>query len=541
MERLVVVQGGQSFDVAGTEVLVGRGERDGEDPPAKIDVGRVPGLHGAPTVSRRHARLRQHGGRWYLLVEPNSTNPTLVDGHLVPKGTEVPIDDGSRIELGDVALQFQAPTNGPVPAETTVVSGDGQPEPVAPLPSVAPIPTPEPPAAPTTESWAARLPARPPALERFGQAELRRVNPFRGLMIDADTWADAHDYHRDVARLHLLSAHGWGIAQGLEVVKDPSATDVLVVRPGLAIDQAGRALLLPEEVRLVVAGHEGQRRYVVASYEEELTAPQFAWSDRAEQTRVIERCRIALERAPPQPPSVELARLEVQHPSLLQDAVDPINPGPDEIDLRFRPRVAVRPRPELGVAQLALPSDAAAEAVPGHRLGLRFLMREIGLTTPYRPRWLGLVRLGEELPPAGLLYFSGVEGFAADEGALEGLRRFLEAGGVLFADPCLGHASGQQFATAVRELARRLGPEPRPVQRWDELLTSRHVLTEARDLERAGGIVLSTSDHGCLWQGGRQDQAAPREAIRSALELGTNVAVFARQRQYPLDVLEVES
>jgi hypothetical protein len=402
------------------------------------------------------------------------------------------------------------------------------------------VPTPETSSAPTTEGWAARLPERPPALERLGLSELRRVNPFRGLMVDAETWAEAHDYHRHAARLHLLAAHGWGVLQGLEVVKEPGASDVLVVRPGVAVDQAGRALLLTEEVRLVVAGQEGQRRYVVASYEEELTAPQFGWSDRAEQTRVVERCRIALERAPPRPPSIELARLEVRHPALLQDAADPTGPRPDEIDLRFRPRVAVRPRPELAVAQLALPGDAAAEAVPGHRLGLRFLMREIGLTTPYRPRWLGLFRLGEELPPAALLYFSGVEGFVPDGGALDRLQRFLEGGGVLFADPCLGRPSGQEFAAGVRELARRLGPEPRRVERWDELLTARHILTDGGGLERAGGIVLGTADSGCLWQGGPQDQAAGREAIRHALEVGTNVAVFARQRQHPLDLLEVE-
>jgi hypothetical protein len=538
MERLVVVQGGQSFDVAGNEVLVGRGERDGADPPSKIDVGRVPGLHGAPTVSRRHARLRQHGGRWYLLVEPHSTNPTLVDGQLIPKGTEVPLGDGSRIELGDVALLFQAPTDGS-PAETTIVSGDGVVEP-EPIPSVAPLPTPETPSAPTTESWAARLPDRPPALEQFGLAELRRVNPFRGLMVDAETWADAHDYHRHAARLHLLSGHGWGIVQGLEVVKEPTASDVLVVRPGLAIDQEGRGLLLSQEVRLVVDGKEGQRRYVAASYDEELTAPQFEWSDRGEQTRVVERCRIAIERSPPRPPAVELARVEVQHPALLQDAVDPTRPKPDEIDLRFRHQVSVRPRPELCVAQLALPDDPEVEDVRGHRLGLRFLLREVGLTTPYRPRWHGVFRLGESLPPSGLLYFSGIKEFTVDDAAVESLRGFLEGGGVLFADPCLSHASGPAFAAAVRRLALRLGPEPRPVQRWDSLLTSRHVLTDGTGLLQAGGIVLSTADHGCTWKGGPEDQAARREAIRHALEVGTNVAVFARQRQHPLDVLEVE-
>ena len=41
--------------------------------------------------------------------------------------------------------------------------------------------------------------------------QLRRVNPYPGLMIDADVWRDAHEYHRDVLRLHHLALHGWGI------------------------------------------------------------------------------------------------------------------------------------------------------------------------------------------------------------------------------------------------------------------------------------------------------------------------------------------
>lgn len=52
--------------------------------------------------------------------------------------------------------------------------------------------------------------------------------------------------------------------------------------------------------------------------------------------------------------------------------------------------------------------------------------------------------------------------------------------------------------------------------------------------------MLSTGDHGCAWQGGRFDRPIGREVIRDALELGTNVAVYARQRQRPLDLLELE-
>ena len=41
--------------------------------------------------------------------------------------------------------------------------------------------------------------------------QLKRVNPFQGLVIDADTWRDAHNYHREQQRLHMLAFHKIGI------------------------------------------------------------------------------------------------------------------------------------------------------------------------------------------------------------------------------------------------------------------------------------------------------------------------------------------
>jgi pSer/pThr/pTyr-binding forkhead associated (FHA) protein len=540
MPRLTIPDG-TSFELAGAEVLLGRGERDHRDPP-KINVGT---MRGSLTVSRRHARLREHSGRWYLLVELGSTNPTLVDGRLIPKGTEVPLGDGSRIQLGELALTFQGPAELP---EAEITSArNGVESPTAPIVSVAPTPEverPSDPALPASESWAARLPARPSALEGLGLDELRRVNPFRGLMIDESTWADAHDYHRHALRLHMLSAHGWGVVQGLEVVAAADAPDTVVVRPGAAIDQHGQVLLLSRELRLLVAGQDGQTRYVVARYGEETSAPQRHWSDEDEHTRIAERCHVTIERAAPGSSGVELARLVVT--ATVQDAFDPTSPRQGEIDLRFRERLAVRPPPELAVAQLTLPGDAGAEETPGHRLGLRFLMREIGLATPYRARWKGTVTLDDPLPGVSMLYFHGAGPFSVDDAALARLRAFLDHGGVLFADPCRGR-DWRGFADSLISVAERLGLKMQPVVRWHPILTARHVLPEALAsdpdgalLAEAGGVVLSTADYGCTWQGGSMDRPASREAIRASLELGTNVAVFARQKQRPLDLLEIE-
>src|SRR5690349_17080658 len=176
MARLVVADG-NTYELAGGEMLLGRGERELDDPP-KINVGP---LRGSLTVSRRHARLREHVGRWYLQVDGHSTNPTLVDGYVVPKGTEVPLNDGSRIQLGEVALTFRGPSAGPAGAELTITPEDTsphrQPEPIQ--SAAAPVPLEAGP--PGTAGWAARLPASSPAVDALGLPDLRRVNPFRGL------------------------------------------------------------------------------------------------------------------------------------------------------------------------------------------------------------------------------------------------------------------------------------------------------------------------------------------------------------------------
>jgi pSer/pThr/pTyr-binding forkhead associated (FHA) protein len=545
MARLMVADG-STFELAGGEMLVGRGEREIDDPP-KINVGP---LRGSATVSRRHARLREHVGRWYLQVDGHSTNPTLVDGFVVPKGTEVPLNDGSNIQLGEVALTFRGPSAGAAGAELTITPEDvvhlhRQHEPIqstaAPIQSTAP-PIPDDVAPPQTEGWAVRLPTTSPAIDALGLPELRRINPFRGLMIDEETWADAHDYHRNAQRLHLLTGHGSGIVEGLEVLADPRSPDSLVVRPGIAIDARGQVLLLTHEVHLPLAGQDGQTRYVAARHVDEPTAPQRYWSDEDEHTRIVERCQVTLERTPPLAPALELARLVVA--VTVRDALDPTNPHPGEIDLRFRERLLVRPRPDLAVAQLVVSPNG--EPTASHRLGLRFLLREIGLTTPYRPRWAGEVHLDEPLPPAALLYCPGSGAFSADAAALARLGEFLHGGGILWADPCRG-GDWEPFAETVHRLASQLGLDLQPVTRWHPLLSSRHVLPETLALGadggvllEAGGVVLSTGDHGCAWQGGRLDSPIGRESIRDALELGTNVAVHARQRQRPLDVLDLE-
>lgn len=64
-------------------------------------------LH-SPTVSRRHARLEFAEGFW-MITNLSRTNPVLVNDNSLPvEGEARTLQDGDRIELGEVVLRFHA-------------------------------------------------------------------------------------------------------------------------------------------------------------------------------------------------------------------------------------------------------------------------------------------------------------------------------------------------------------------------------------------------------------------------------------------------
>src|SRR5579884_2722725 len=138
MASLVSIDG-TSFELAEAETLVGRGGRDFNDPP-KVDVGPLPG---GPTVSRHHARIYRRNGQWYLRVEPEARNPTLVDDRRIPGGEEAPLVDNTRLQLGEVILTCRAPMEVVLHSpEVTMADGNGHtlaPPPPPPIPIATPV------------------------------------------------------------------------------------------------------------------------------------------------------------------------------------------------------------------------------------------------------------------------------------------------------------------------------------------------------------------------------------------------------------------
>jgi pSer/pThr/pTyr-binding forkhead associated (FHA) protein len=95
-------------------------DRQGEDirfvrsgPGARFTFGRSPGPAAthiqlrAPTVSRKHAYMAFEAGHW-VIGNLSRTNSVVVNDVPLDMGTERVLEDGDRIEMGEVALVFHA-------------------------------------------------------------------------------------------------------------------------------------------------------------------------------------------------------------------------------------------------------------------------------------------------------------------------------------------------------------------------------------------------------------------------------------------------
>jgi pSer/pThr/pTyr-binding forkhead associated (FHA) protein len=100
--HLVVVSSGTKIPLRKKESIIGR-----EDPISNIfpDIDTTPfgGLEGG--VSRRHARIYQQGGVYYI-EDMNSTNYTLVNKQKVDPANGQKLAAGDEIRLGRVAFMF---------------------------------------------------------------------------------------------------------------------------------------------------------------------------------------------------------------------------------------------------------------------------------------------------------------------------------------------------------------------------------------------------------------------------------------------------
>ena len=389
--------------------------------------------------------------------------------------------------------------------------------------------------------------------------QLKRVNPFQGLVIDSDTWRDAHEYHRGQQRLHMLAFHNVGIIGGLNVVASEPADLSVSIQPGMAVDSEGNIIIVPASQHYQIQIREKGTIYLIIQFRE-VPAEPYQPPEGGQPTRIIEAYRIQEREKLPDEPYLELCRISFDPAEkTIRDTGKSSKPGKNEIDLRFRqeithqaiPEVDSSPAPEKAPVQVKENVNPPVEtvsvgyAVLGeaektlHLNGLQNLVNEVNHQTNLRINLVDNITLDKGINTLALIYLTGNSQFELTEKAQGVLGDFLQSGGVIFGEGC---AEGQEpsskgskeFGLAFNQLAVLLKCKLEVVQRGHPLLSACHVFAEVPPgiepamLLEGGHMVYSGSDYGCAWQGGREDKPLSRDIIRSSFELGTNIITYAR-------------
>ena len=370
-----------------------------------------------------------------------------------------------------------------------------------------------------------------------------RISLEDGMAVTAQIWGDAHNYHALRQRYHELLLHGSGIVTGLEV--SPSVRPFMVdLKPGIAIDPAGDIISVLETKTYQIGSTPGLL-YLVLSYGESSTK---AGLDGPRTIR--SECIIQAVSELPAFPHVEIARILLADGAPIRNAIQPDLPGPNELDLRFRPLALVNSAQETPIARIGVCYTAKSAQPEGDGHGAVLLAR--GLRAGGVKVWvddnisLDPKQTRPDARPAldmyTLIYLVGGDRFLLNELDVAHLKDFVRRGGTLLIEPCRrDHPEGNSPAgMALWNLANSLGSQLTPLTRGQPLLMSHHLFSafppgfesDNNPAVLAGdGIIYSTSDYGCLWRGDRRGRPASREEIRTASEWGENLLAYALQRK----------
>ncbi len=392
------------------------------------------------------------------------------------------------------------------------------------------------------------------ARDELAKFQLKRVNPFQGLVIDADAWRDAHNYHRDHLRLHLLAFHHVGIMEGLGVSASSPPDLSVTVEPGIGVDPEGNVIIVAQPQRYKLQTSKGGTVYLVIQFREVPGEP-YQPPNGGQPTRLLDAYRIQEREKPPTEAYLELARIDFDPArNAISDAKSPQRPGKNEIDLRYRVVAAAPPTAARESAPSALaetpPTVAQAQTVlMGHAVlsgdrdlhleGLQNVAREMDAQFGLQVNVQGSMPLDQSLKRCALLYLTGKGRFELDSGQQGALVAFLQAGGAIVGEGCSegdesASRGAKDFGLAFNQLAGQLKRRLEVVKRGHPLLSGLHLFSavpqgaENGMLMEGGRIVYSGSDYGCAWQGGRPNQPLSREIIRASFEMADNFLAYAR-------------
>ena len=392
----------------------------------------------------------------------------------------------------------------------------------------------------------------PPPIQPLEQLHVKD-----GLMINADRWRRAHDYHQQRQNMLYQAVNQPGIVAGLGIhlVAAPSEVPAkyrdqrwLEVQPGLAVDLSGNLIVVPHPVVFRIAAGETPMPepmtvYLMISHVDPKNLV------RREQPEVIqETFRLDEKTSLPEDLEIELCRILLKPGEVeLSCPSDVLDPEINQIDLRHRLSVQARPQ---GVAKIALlqtlMTNKALAADPymevRHLSNLDFLIEAASALYPSlrgEPAQKAFLTEGNAGPlqDCNCLFILGTSDLTLEPHEINLLRQFLETGGI-FVTEVFPEDSGA--LESVRTLAQNLGislqslhqlPPKHPLKTQPFLFSALPSLYgQEIQILYGDGMVAMVGELSSAW-GANSALAMSRSDIRTAQEFGINILNFASKRR----------
>ncbi|MGB6300597.1 MAG: DUF4159 domain-containing protein [Rivularia sp. (in: cyanobacteria)] len=382
-------------------------------------------------------------------------------------------------------------------------------------------------------------PFPPPSIEPFD-----RLQAADGLLINADRWRKAHDYHRLRQNTHYQCLNQPGIVCGLGVRSIPSPSNVqakyrdgrwVQIQPGIAIDLAGNLIVVPTAfnfpIDLEVANTDSILIYLTVSYVD----PEDLRAQNSRET-VRETYRFDQRNSTLKISEIEICRILLQPGQ--KDITQPNDiffPGYNDIDLRSRRQAQARPQGILRIAQINHNDDECAR----NFFNLSYLLQSIESLYPF---FRGVdepeqITLAKKIEDYDLLYLTGRQELSINSVEFKSLQNYLNRGGMLLVDV---PENGEALIKSTYALAEKLNITLKKSTelRRDHSLRTRPFLfaglpvinQKIIEIVTGGGIILTIGDLASAW-GLDKEMKMPRLAIRTAQEFGINIIYYAWNRR----------
>lgn len=420
----------------------------------------------------------------------------------------------------------------------------------------------------------------------------QRVQVSDGLLLTAEHWKRAHNYHRDRQNVLYQALNQPGIVWGLGVcVIEPPRERVtaqyrdqrwLQVQPGLAIDQDGNLIVVPEPIAFRIAPEAPQRGsltvYVTIRY---VDPDSLQGID--DQRFVQETFCLGQTITPPSAAEIELCRIQLQPGEVqLAPAIDVLNPAVNCLDLRYRPQAQIRAQQSVRVIHATTGTAQDAQTAEN----FASLLRSLNVLYPaMQSQGIESVAVSAEGGFDGdLLHISYSHLLSLQGAEITALRQFLKTGAVILVEASAQDANIADLSRMQQQLRASIAALPNLEDMQSvrqELVTELSAISTSLNnqlqalcqplyplLEQLGiavsngeihrthrlrsqpflfaqfpvirgttiqlfnwdGVILAVGGLSDAW-GWDEELTWSRETIRSAQELGINLLQFARQRR----------